>query len=148
MDDRIQKKGIDRIVQAHRTEGKRAGRGHLRDRDFGRHQHGRFPVSDGVLELIPCIAIGLGGVVTSWLSSWVLYCIGDTHVKIERLENKLIPKPAYAEYLAGNVPERGACEICGRTTDLIAAKIEDSMGVRYRKVCRDCFAANNATEAN
>ena len=61
---------------------------------------------------------------------------------------KLIPKPAYAEYLAGNVPERGACEICGRTTDLIAAKIEDSMGVRYRKVCRDCFAANNATEAN
>ena len=102
----------------------------------------------GVLELIPCIAIGLGGVVTSWLSSWVLYCIGDTHVKIERLENKLIPKPAYAEYLAGNVPERGACEICGRTTDLIAAKIEDSMGVRYRKVCRDCFAANNATEAN
>ena len=102
----------------------------------------------GVLELIPCIAIGLGGVVTSWLSSWVRYCIGDTHVKIERLENKLIPKPAYAEYLAGNVPERGACEICGRTTDLIAAKIEDSMGVRYRKVCRDCFAANNATEAN
>jgi hypothetical protein len=101
-----------------------------------------------VLELIPCIAIGVGGTVVSWLGSWVLYCIGDTHAKIERLENKLIPKPSYAEYLAGNGPTRGACEICGRTTDLINARIEDQLGVRYRKVCRECFAANNATEAN
>ena len=98
-------------------------------------------------ELIPCIAIAVGGVVISWLCSWVMYCIGDTHVKIERLEDKLIPKPAYAEYLAGNTPARGACEICGRTTDLISAKIEDQMGVRYRKVCRDCFVANKCSEA-
>ena len=102
----------------------------------------------GVLDLIPCIAIGVGGTVVSWLSSWVLYCIGDTHVKIEKLENKLIPKPAYAEYLAANAPVRGACEICGRTTDLIPAKIQDQLGVRYRKVCKDCFATNNATEAD
>ena len=73
-------------------------------------------------------------------------CVGDTHVKIERLEDKLIPKPAYAEYLAGSAPARGACEICGRTTDLINAKIEDQMGKRYRKVCKDCFAANHCTE--
>ena len=99
-------------------------------------------------DLVPCIAIAVGGVLFSWLSSWVLYCIGDTHVQVERLGDKLIPKPAYAEYLAGNSPVRGACEICGRTTDLINAKIEDQMGVRYRKVCRDCFAANNCTEAN
>ena len=99
-----------------------------------------------VLQLIPCIAIGVGGVLLSWLSAWVLYCIGDTHVKIERLEDKLIPKPAYAEYLADSSPARGPCEICGRTTDLINAKIEDQMGVRYRKVCRECFAANNCTE--
>ena len=100
-----------------------------------------------VLQLLPCILIAVGGALLSWLSSWVMYCIGDTHVKIERLEDKLIPKPAYAEYLAGNTPARGACEICGRTTDLISAKIEDQMGVRYRKVCRDCFVANKCSEA-
>ena len=100
-----------------------------------------------VLQLVPCIAIGAGGALVSWIGSWVMYCIGDTHVKMERLEDKLIPKPAYAEYLAGNAPVRGACEICGRTTDLISAKIEDSLGVRYRKVCRECFAANNCQEA-
>ena len=99
-----------------------------------------------LLELFPCIAIAAGGVLVSWLSSWTLYCIGDTHVRIERLEEKLIPKPAYAEYLAGNNPARGKCEICGRTTDLIDAKIEDKMGVRYRRVCRECFAANNCQE--
>ena len=101
-----------------------------------------------VLQLIPCIAIGVGGALLSWLSAWALYCIGDTHVKIERLESKLIPKPAYAEYLAGNGPARGKCEICGKTTDLINAKIEDQMGVRYRKVCKACFASNNCTEAD
>ncbi len=101
-----------------------------------------------ILQLIPCIAIGVGGALVSWLSSWVLFCIGDTHVKIERLEDKLIPKPAYAEYLAGNSPARGTCEICGKTTDLINAKIEDQMGVRYRKVCRECFTAHHCTEAN
>ena len=100
-----------------------------------------------LLQLIPCIAIGAGGLLLSWVSSWTLYCIGDTHVKTERLEEKLIPKPAYTEYLSGNSPARGACEICGRTTDLISAKIEDQMGVRYRKVCRECFAANHCTEA-
>ena len=98
-------------------------------------------------ELIPCIAIAAGGILVSWISSWVMYCIGDTHVKIERLEEKLIPKPAYTEYLAGNGPVRGACEICGKTTDLINAKITDQLGTRYRKVCRECFAANHCTEA-
>ena len=98
--------------------------------------------------LIPCIAIAVGGVVVSWLCSWVMYCIGDTHVKVERLEEKLIPKPAYAEYLAGSGPARGACEICGKTTDLISAKITDQLGTRYRKVCRECFAANNCSEAD
>ena len=101
-----------------------------------------------VLQLIPCLAIAIGGPVVSWLCGWVLYCIGDTHVKIERLENKLITKPAYAEYLSANAPARGACEICGRTTDLINARIEDQLGTRYRKVCRECFAANNCSEAD
>ena len=96
-----------------------------------------------ILELAPCISIAAGGVLVSWLSSWVIYCIGDTHVKVERLEDKLIPKPAYA----GNSPARGACEICGKTTDLINARIEDQLGIRYRKVCRECFAANNCKEA-
>ena len=100
------------------------------------------------LQLVYCIILAAGGILASWLGSWALYCIGDAHVKIERLEDKLIPKPAYAEYLAGSSPERGACEICGRTTDLINAKIEDKMGVRYRKVCRECFAANHCEEAS
>ena len=99
-----------------------------------------------LLDLVPCIIIAAGGLLAAWLTSWVLYCIGDTNVRIKRLEDKLIPKPSYTEYLAGNNPIRGACEICGRTTDLINAKIEDRMGTRYRKVCRECFAANNCTE--
>ena len=101
-----------------------------------------------LLELVPCIAIAVGGVLISWLSSWVMYCIGDTHVKIERLEEKLIPKPAYAEYLTGSGSARGTCEICGRTTDLISAKISDQLGTRYRKVCRECFAVNHCEEAD
>ncbi len=100
-----------------------------------------------VLQLLPCILIAVGGALLSWMSSWVMYCIGDTHVKVERLEEKLIPKPAYTEYLAGNGPVRGACEICGKTTDLINAKITDQLGTRYRKVCRECFAANHCEEA-
>ena len=100
------------------------------------------------LGLIPCIAIGVGGAVVSWLCGWVLYAVGDTHVKLERLEDKLVPKPAYAEYLAGNAALRGRCEICGKTTDLISAKIEDQLGTRYRKVCRECFAANQCQEAD
>ena len=59
-------------------------------------------------DLGPCIAIAAGGALLSWISAWVMYCIGDTHVKIARLEDKLIPKPAYAEYLASSVPARGA----------------------------------------
>ena len=100
-----------------------------------------------LMQLILCIAIAVGGAVVSWLISWVLYCVGDTHVRIERLEDKLIPKPSYAEYLSGNAPLRGPCEICGMTTDLINAKIEDKLGVRYRRVCKDCFAAKRCQEA-
>jgi hypothetical protein len=109
---------------------------------------GVYLYAEEKLDVVPCLAICVGGSLLFWLSSWVLYCIGDTHVRIERLEDKLIPKPAYAEYLATNNANRGTCEICGRTTDLIDAKIEDKMGVRFRKVCRECFAANNCQEAN
>ena len=63
-------------------------------------------------------------------------------MKLERLEDKLIPKPNYMSYLEGNQPLRGQCEICGKTTDLINAKIVDNLGTRYRKVCRECFSAN------
>ena len=89
-----------------------------------------------------CIAIGVGGILLSIVSSWGIYALGDIHVKLERLEDKLIPKPNYMSYLEQNQPLRGQCEICGKTTDLINAKIVDSLGTRYRKVCRDCFSAN------
>ena len=101
-----------------------------------------------VLDLWICIAIGVGGAIASWLCSWVLYCIGDTNVRIARLEDTLIPKPTYTEYMAGNNPLRGQCELCGRTTDLVNAKIEDKLGTRYRKVCRECYAANGCTPAD
>ena len=90
-----------------------------------------------------CIAIGIGGIVVSILSSWGIYALGDIHVKLERLEDKLIPKPNYMSYLENNQPLRGQCEICGKTTDLINAKIVDNLGTRYRKVCRECFSANS-----
>ena len=100
-----------------------------------------------VFELLYCILIGVGGCVVFWLCSWVLYAIGDTHVKLERLEDKLIPKPAYMNYLSENNPKRGQCEICGKTTDLVDAKIVDQLGTRYRKVCRECFASNKCLPA-
>lgn len=98
------------------------------------------------MELQYCIAIGVGGVILAILSSWGIYALGDIHAKLERLEDKLIPKPNYMSYLEGNQPLRGQCEICGKTTDLINAKIVDNMGTRYRKVCRECFAANGCEE--
>lgn len=96
----------------------------------------------GNLPLWAGILIGIGGIAVSILSSWGIYALGDIHVKLERLEDKLIPKPNYMSYLEGNQPLRGQCEICGKTTDLINAKIVDNLGTRYRKVCREGFSAN------
>jgi hypothetical protein len=98
------------------------------------------------MELQYCIAIAVGGIIVAILSSWGIYALGDIHAKLERLEDKLIPKPNYMSYLEGNQALRGQCEICGKTTDLINAKIVDSLGTRYRKVCKECFAANGCEE--
>lgn len=94
------------------------------------------------LSLGACIAIGIGGILAAVLSSWGIYALGDIHVKLERLEEKLIPKPNYMSYLENSQTLRGKCELCGKTTDLIDAMIVDNLGTRYRKVCRECFAAN------
>lgn len=100
----------------------------------------------GGVQLWVCIVTGIGGIAVAVLSSWGIYALGDIHAKLERLEDKLIPKPSYMSYLEDNQPLRGPCEICGKTTDLISAKIVDSLGTRYRKVCRECFAANDCEE--
>ena len=89
-----------------------------------------------------CIVTVVGGIAVAVFSSWGIYALGDIHAKLERLEDKLVPKPSYMSYLEGNQALRGQCEMCGKTTDLINAKIVDSLGTRYRKVCRDCFNAN------
>ncbi len=89
-----------------------------------------------------CIATAVGGIVVSVFSSWGIYALGDIHVKLERLEDKLVPKPSYMSYLNESQGLRGKCEMCGKTTDLINAKIVDGLGTRYRKVCKDCFSAN------
>ena len=88
------------------------------------------------------IATAAGGIIIAVFSSWGIYALGDIHAKLERMEDKLIPKPSYMSYLEQNQPLRGQCEMCGRTTDLINAKIVDGLGTRYRKVCKDCFAKN------
>ena len=98
------------------------------------------------MDLKYCIAIAVGGVVFSILSSWAIYALGDIQVKLEKLEDKLIPKPNYMSYLENKQELRGPCEICGKTTDLINAKIVDSLGTRYRKVCKECFVANGCEE--
>ena len=105
-----------------------------------------YLVKKPAMELQYCILIVVGGIILAILMSWGIYALGDIHTKLERLEDKLIPKPNYMSYLEDNQPLRGQCEICGKTTDLINAKIVDSLGTRYRKVCRDCFAANGAEE--
>ena len=102
----------------------------------------------GKMDLPYCILIGVGGALVSVFSSWGLYALGDIHVKLERLEDKLIPKPNYMSYLEENQALRGSCEICGKTTDLVNAKIVDKLGTRYRKVCRECFAANGCESAD
>ena len=96
----------------------------------------------GKMELYYCIPIALGGILVSFLMSWGIYALGDIHVKLERLEDKLIPKPNYMSYLNESQALRGKCEICGKTTDLVKAKIVDQLGTRYRQVCKECFAAN------
>ena len=105
-----------------------------------------YLVMKPALDLLYCILIGVGGVIIAVLSSWGIWALGDIHVKLERLEDKLIPKPNYMSYLEENQALRGQCEICGKTTDLINAKIVDNLGTRYRKVCRECFAANGCEE--
>ena len=105
-----------------------------------------YLVMKPALDLLYCILIGVGGVIVAVLSSWGIWALGDIHVKLERLEDKLIPKPNYMSYLEENQALRGQCEICGKTTDLINAKIVDNLGTRYRKVCRECFAANGCEE--
>ena len=100
------------------------------------------------LDLLWCIVIGVGGIILSLLGAMVIYGIGDTHAKLERLEDKLIPKPSYASYLNENQALRGQCEICGKTTDLVNAKIVDKMGTRFRKVCCECYAANKCEPAD
>ena len=102
----------------------------------------------GKMELYYCIPIALGGILLSLLTSWGIYALGDIHVKLERLEDKLIPKPNYMSYLESSQALRGQCEICGKTTDLVNAKIVDQLGTRYRKVCRECFAANQCESAD
>ena len=76
---------------------------------------GVYLYAEEKLDVVPALAICIGGSILFWLLSWVTYCIGDTNVRIERLEDKLIPKPVYTQYLAGNNPLRGQCEICGFT---------------------------------
>ena len=105
-----------------------------------------YLVKKPAMELLYCILIAVGGIVVAILSSWGIYTLGDIHVKLEKLEDKLIPKPNYMSYLEGNQALRGQCEICGKTTDLINAKIVDNLGTRYRKVCKECFAANGCEE--
>ncbi len=109
---------------------------------------GVYLYAEEKLDVVPALAICIGGSILFWLLSWVTYCIGDTNVRIERLEDKLIPKPVYTQYLAGNNPLRGQCEICGKTTDLVNAKIEDKLGTRYRKLCRECYMTNNCKPAD
>lgn len=99
------------------------------------------------LDLLWCVAIAVGGIILFLLWMMVLYAVGDTHMKLERLEDKLIPKPSYASYLNDNQALRGKCEICGKTTDLVNAKIVDQLGTRYRKVCRECYAVNHCEPA-
>ena len=105
-----------------------------------------YLVQKPALDLLYCILIGVGGIAFAILSSWGIYALGDIHAKLERLEDKLIPKPNYMSYLEENQALRGQCEICGKTTDLINAKIVDNLGTRYRKVCKECFAANGCEE--
>ena len=91
-----------------------------------------------------CAGIGVGGVLVSWLSSLLLYTIGDTNARLERIEGIVTPKPTYMEYIQDVQSTRKLmkCEQCGKqTTELIPAKLVDQMGTRYRKVCRECFAA-------
>ena len=97
-----------------------------------------------VLPVYWCALIGVGGALIGYLSSWVLYAIGDTNERMERIESIVTPKPSYMDYIQEVRESRNnqKCEMCGKAvSELIPAKLVDQMGTRYRRVCRECFAA-------
>ena len=85
------------------------------------------------MELQYCITIAVGGVIVAILSSWGIYALGDIHAKLERLEDKLIPKPNYMSYLEENQALRGKCEICGKD-------------IKFGRICAAC--AKNVVSRN
>ena len=90
-----------------------------------------------------CIAIALGGILVCYALAIVIYAIGDTQVRVQRMEELVTPKPTYMEYVQDvkSARQQMKCEMCGKsTTELIPGKLVDQMGTRYRKVCRECFS--------
>lgn len=109
------------------------------------------------------VIVFIVGSLVSWLSSLTLYGFGelvDNSAKMVKLlqkndstslsdksnslSDKYKIKPASFNLTSAS---NGTCEMClNSNVPVIAAKMEDTLGTRYRTVCGDCFVKHNCTE--
>lgn len=114
--------------------------------------------------LIICLLKEYGfvlGIVVVFIGSLLLvnasiltYALGQVTDNTDILANRLTPdnkgNPGLAKAknenpIPKNTPKNaGKCELCGKeNTEVFSVNIVDDMGVRYRKVCQECFNDNN-----
>lgn len=113
------------------------------------------------------------GALVSWLSSLTLYGFGElvdnskaiaeaitketcSTIPAQSPQKKASDKNASVNSDFSHKSEQlyetmqsnlGTCDLCEETNiPVFDAKIEDSLGIRYRTVCGDCFVKHNCTE--
>ena len=104
------------------------------------------------------LLIMLVGPIIAWISSWLLYGFGqlidNTDIIVKNLcttgRNTTSSETSQSENQPPENPTTmlGKCEFCDKeNVPLWDAKIVDDMGIRYRRICSDCYKANNASPA-
>lgn len=95
------------------------------------------------------------GSLSSYISSLFIYAFGELVENVASIEDdtghfrKKNMKPDEEMETEKTVKfaqadEVGTCELCGlKETKLVNARIEDDLGIRYRKICNECFSKNN-----
>ena len=114
------------------------------------------------LVIVGLLIIVVGGLF-AWLSSITLYGFGELIDKVCSIE-KTVNAEKYQKQSSNNFSAEtvdrnnvsknnvshkflGKCEMCNAENIMVCdAKIVDDMGVRYRKVCDNCFEKYNCQE--
>ncbi|MBR0508354.1 MAG: zinc ribbon domain-containing protein [Clostridia bacterium] len=81
----------------------------------------------------------IGGCLSAWVGSWVMYCIGDTNVRIAEMQEKLKESPAHEK----KEPVRSKPHTIGGTVKAI--HISDTKeqcsncGAELKAGCKTCW---------